>query len=285
MRRYIHEQLSLDAEFPFAIFETAEKQKIMHAHDCLELNLVERGCGCYVIEGKRYQIQAGDIFVINNRERHMVIPEDDYLMTVIVFDIKLLWKNQGIRDWLRSFFMRKEEFSHRIGSSMEEYPEMLYSFRRLKREYSNQVSGWKMAVESQMMYLLTMIYRCYDVHEELDKDGQDFQRMYARISRIFEYIEEHFRESIELETLANEVYLSQNYLCKCFKRVTGRTIFEYVQQVRVQYACYLLETSDWSVAHIAQESGFHSSSYFNRTFQRVMHMTPLQYKKASQKKG
>lgn len=134
------------------------------------------------------------------------------------------------------------------------------------------------AVELLLMYLLTLLYRCYDEMEELDDTSDNFQKMYARISVVLEYLADNFKEEITLDELAKEVSLSRHYLCKCFKKVTGKTIFEYIEQMRIQYSCYLLKTSDSGIMEIALCSGFNSVNYYNRVFKKTMGKTPKQYR-------
>lgn len=278
MSEQIHEQLELDKHFPFACFRTADRQQFLHVHDCLELNIVERGEGDYIINGKRYPVQAGDIFVINNQEPHMAVHKECLELIVLVFDIDLLWSSKGISQFLTPFLSRKEQFSHRIAAGNQYQSEMAQLFHRITKEYEAKEIGWQMAVQSLLLYLLTLIYRCYEENQELEEEYDDFQKMYTRISAVFAYIEQNFRERVTLKKLAAEVSLSPHYLCKCFKKVTGRTIFEYVEQMRIQYSCYLLQTTQQSVMEIAMASGFNSVSYYNRTFKKYKNATPKEYR-------
>lgn len=278
MHEQVYEHLKLDDKFPFAYFTTSDRQAFFHYHDCLELNIVEEGSGYYIINGKKYDISKGDIFVINNKEPHMAVHNQDFRLGVIVFDMNLLWTNKGIRSSLTPFFSRKEEFSHKISAENKYYQEMASIFEKLYNEYNEKENGWQTAVESLLMYLLTLLYRCYDEMEELDDTSDNFQKMYARISVVLEYLADNFKEEITLDELAKEVSLSRHYLCKCFKKVTGKTIFEYIEQMRIQYSCYLLKTSDSGIMEIALCSGFNSVNYYNRVFKKTMGKTPKQYR-------
>ena len=108
MHEQVYEHLKLDDKFPFAYFTTSDRQAFFHYHDCLELNIVEEGSGYYIINGKKYDISKGDIFVINNKEPHMAVHNQDFRLGVIVFDMNLLWTNKGIRSSLTPFFSRKK---------------------------------------------------------------------------------------------------------------------------------------------------------------------------------
>lgn len=278
MYNFVHEMFRLDETFPFEYFETSDKQPFLHLHDCLELNIIKKGSGYYFINGKCYDIMPGDIFVINNKEPHMAVHDDDFLIQVLVFDIDLLWGNKGISSFLTPFFSRKEGSSHKISMKNPRQPEMAEVFEKIAVEYSNRETGWNMSVEALLIYLLTLIFRCYDEKQELETTNSDFQKIYSRISVVLEYISEHFAQEIKLEDLAKQVSLSHHYLCRCFKKVTGRTIFSYIEQLRIQNSCYLLKTTDMSIMEIALESGFNSVNFFNRTFKKILNITPKEYR-------
>lgn len=251
---------------------------MLHCHDCLELNLVERGSGKYIIGGRLYPICQGDIFVINNSERHLAIHDgEEFTMTVVVFDSDYVWKKYG-QDYLKPFYQRSGNFSNRIHPDSEGYIAMQKAFASMKLESVSHRAGWEMMTEANANLLLALIYRHYQEKQELqDSPGKSFDR----ISRALEYIDAHFAESITLEQLARETALSRTHLCKCFKDVTGQTLFEYIEQVRVQHACYLLRTSGKTLTETAMEAGFESVSYFNRVFKKICGCTPGQYRRGS----
>lgn len=276
---YQQEIFQFNEESHFHLFQTSEKQEMLHCHDCLELNLVEEGNGRYIIGGKLYPIMAGDIFVINNAERHLAIHEGEKLkLTVIVFDSGYVGKKYG-QNYLLPFFRRKKNFSNRITPESRGYEEMRAAFRCMKRENGEMQIGWQMVMEASANMLLSLLYRYYQEQQEIETEGRNVQHPYGRISCALEYIDGHFAETVTLEQLAEETALSRTYLCKCFKDLTGQTLFEYLEQVRIQHACYLLQTTGEPISRIALDSGFESVSYFNRTFKRRCGVTPGQYRK------
>lgn len=263
----------------FRIFQTSEKQEMLHCHNCLELNLVESGTGSYIIGGRLYPVCPGDLFVINNSERHLAIHKEEPLtLTVIVLDSDYVWQKYG-QDYLKPFYQRKDNFSNRITSESDEYTKMYQAISCIKEEAQCQKAGWQMVTEASVNLLLSFLYRYYHEKQELSDWRGNMQHSQGRISNILSYIDTHFTEGITLEQLAKETSMSRTYLCKCFKEITGQTLFTYLEQVRVQYACYLLQTSDLPIAVVAVEAGFDNVSYFNRVFKRCCGCTPGQYRK------
>lgn len=93
-----------------------------------------------------------------------------------------------------------------------------------------------------------------------------------------QYIETHYYEKISLEQLAEMVYLSPAYLSRVFKKETGSTFNDYLNNVRIGKAKSLLQHKDLRVTDVANAVGFDDQSYFTKVFRRVAGTTPLKYR-------
>ncbi|MDP4105905.1 MAG: response regulator [Bacillota bacterium] len=99
------------------------------------------------------------------------------------------------------------------------------------------------------------------------------------IEESIKYITEHFREKLTLETVASKVFVNPKYYSHIFKKEMGVAFTDYINQLRMQYACKLLETTNYQAYRISYECGFSDPSYFNRVFCTKMNMTPQAYRK------
>lgn len=99
-----------------------------------------------------------------------------------------------------------------------------------------------------------------------------------RINKVFIYIRENFPTKLSLKQASEMVHLSESAFCKFFKRVTGRTFSDYINEIRISRACELLLETDKPIELIAFETGFESQTYFNRIFLRKKTITPRQYR-------
>lgn len=98
---------------------------------------------------------------------------------------------------------------------------------------------------------------------------------------VLHYIEQEcIAESSEV---AARFYLSPYYLSRLFKRVTGQSIVDYINNRRIEAAQKLLETTELSISAVAEQTGFASAAHFRRVFHEVMGTGPLQYRKAHKK--
>jgi AraC-like DNA-binding protein/quercetin dioxygenase-like cupin family protein len=99
-----------------------------------------------------------------------------------------------------------------------------------------------------------------------------------RINKVCQYIQKNASQAITLEHTAALIHLSPSAFCKFFKRATGKTFSDYVNDIRVGNACQLLTESDKAVGDIAYETGFESLTYFNRVFLKKKKVTPRNFR-------
>ncbi|GBF74806.1 DNA-binding response regulator [Paenibacillus sp. 598K] len=103
------------------------------------------------------------------------------------------------------------------------------------------------------------------------------------VDRVKQYIDENLGElELSREEIANYVYLNPDYLTRLFKKETGISISDYLQQQRIKYAKGLLENTDQSVGEIAIAAGYSNISYFSTLFKKVAGLTPADYRKKQQ---
>ena len=93
------------------------------------------------------------------------------------------------------------------------------------------------------------------------------------------YMDAHYADKLTLQDIADQVHLHPNYLCALFRKYTGQTIFEHLNQIRVEKAAKLLRTDDQSISQVAELCGFDSTSFFSRKFKQIMGTTPKAYSK------
>ena len=99
------------------------------------------------------------------------------------------------------------------------------------------------------------------------------------IEEALKYIKDHYREKLTLELVAGKVFVNPKYFSHVFKKEMSVAFTDYVVNLKIQYACKLLETTNYHAYRISMECGFSDPSYFNRVFYAQMNMTPQIYRK------
>ena len=101
----------------------------------------------------------------------------------------------------------------------------------------------------------------------------------ARINKVCLFIQHNFQNKIYLKEVADLIYLTESNFCKFFKKATGKTYSDYLNEIRINEASRLLIQTDKTVSQISFECGFETLSYFNRVFLNKKGMTPSFYRK------
>lgn len=100
-----------------------------------------------------------------------------------------------------------------------------------------------------------------------------------RLSDVLEYISRNYTDNIKVKTLAEFCNLSETHFRRVFSEYVNMSPMEYINLVRVQQACDMMQKTRYSMEDIALRVGFSSVSAFNRNFRKIIGTSPYQYKK------
>lgn len=116
------------------------------------------------------------------------------------------------------------------------------------------------------------------IHREIDAK-RFAMASYGRIGEAVRLMHARFAEDLKTRDFARVAGLSPSQFNRRFRALFGTTPREYLLRVRVNAACRFLETTGWTVARVALETGFFDHSHFTRIFRRLMGLTPATYRK------
>lgn len=100
-----------------------------------------------------------------------------------------------------------------------------------------------------------------------------------RVNIVCRYVQEQLTGPVSLSEAARLVHLSDSAFCRFFKTMTGKTFSDYVNELRIGYACRLLAGQEATVSEVAYQAGYQSLTYFNRVFATKKGMPPSQFRK------
>ncbi|HHV85254.1 MAG TPA: helix-turn-helix transcriptional regulator [Petrimonas sp.] len=122
------------------------------------------------------------------------------------------------------------------------------------------------------------------LNEDYFENSFDSQFNDPRIIKILTFINNHYSEPINLEDIADKAGMNKSAFCRFFKEKTSKSCIEYINELKVTYACKLLREGKLSISQICYEVGFNNISNFNRQFKKITNFTPsdylLEFKKA-----
>lgn len=105
--------------------------------------------------------------------------------------------------------------------------------------------------------------------------------MMKRMKQLLQYIDLHYRETINNAVLMQVAACSESVLLRSFHKTVGISPMQYVMKVRMDHARRLLVTTDLKAGQIGKEVGYEDFSYFTKVFHRMTGMTPMEYRKQS----
>ena len=139
--------------------------------------------------------------------------------------------------------------------------EMGYSFENIA--YAN-ICLWHFLASFKYLSQFRQIHKTKD----LDMAEQSIQ-----------YMKRELKTKLSLQQLADQAGLSASYYTAEFKRKTGRPPLDYLIHLKIQHACQLLDHSKFKIKEICNMVGFNDQYYFSRVFNKIMGMSPKQYRK------
>ena len=99
-----------------------------------------------------------------------------------------------------------------------------------------------------------------------------------RVQKVKEYVNEHYSEALKLSDIADLVGMSPVAFSRFFRHRTGRTLSDYITDIRLGYAARMLVDSSRNISEICYECGFNNLSNFNRTFKAKRNYTPREFR-------
>lgn len=148
------------------------------------------------------------------------------------------------------------------------------TLRHIYHTFQNSMPIVEAKLSRDIMGMLTGLF-LYEEQKEMDLITK------PSLSTVISYINEHFTESISLETLADLASLSPYYFTRVFFRQTGMTPHQYLIATRIGASKFLLKTTDIPVKEIGFSCGFSSESSFCTTFRKWERMTPSEYRSSN----
>ncbi|WP_204344112.1 helix-turn-helix domain-containing protein [Psychroserpens algicola] len=248
----------------------------LHQHEEIQVSLIVEGEGTLIVGDTINYYSSGDILVIGSKLPHVfksdVSAEKEAYMISLFFtesSFGLHFFNLEELKELQPFFKRaKHGFkatSHK--TLMRDYFKQLESASKLKR-FIVLLELLQLLSKSAYTSLSAFIY------------NKTFTTVEGnRMRDVFEYTMNNYDQPISLEHISSVANMTKTAFCKYFKKRTNKTYITFLNELRVEHACRLLQSSqDLSIAAIAELSGFQNISNFNRQFKAVKLVNPSKFK-------
>ena len=252
-----------------------------HFHPELELTLVLKSTGTRFVGDNIGYFSAGDMVLLGSNLPHYWKNDSQFYHA----------KDKNAEAIIIRFaenFMGQEQFTL---SEMQELKELFVEAKRglmIKGSTRKRVKKLmtQMLHQEGLTRLITFlqILNIISQSEEIDfltSEGFNCHlnpRHENRMNTVYNFLTSRFREKISLYGIAEQAAMNPSAFSRYFKQCTGKSVTEFIQELRLGHACKMLIQTNKNVSEIIYESGFQSQTHFNKLFFKTNRLTPAAYR-------
>ena len=251
-----------------------------HWHEELELNLTFMGGEKVTVDGKVYELEAGQGIFVNSgvlhgsdvAEGHHMIYHDS-----LVFHPSVIGGASGSVFWQKYLTPVMDAPECRCVPILGETDwekEILAQMERIVAVW--QKDGYELEVRAALSRVIFLLLEncVHHVQAPTERELRDAER----IKQMVDFVRAHRAEQLTIEQIAASASISVSECLRCFHRMMKLTPKEYLRQHRIRHAVQLLTQTNLSIARIGEACGFEDMSYFARVFRAEQGCTPSEYR-------
>ena len=271
----------LNPRFLFScLLERKEEEQNYHCHDFIEIVIILKGKGHFIINDEKVLVSEGNVLILNPGTYHRSIPDSPHTLT----ECYLAFTDVDFVNAPPNFF----PFFHgqkMLGKLPERVKKEIFQLCcSIDRESQSRNPGRYFMLKAYLIQVICLLLR-FDRQEEIADQhclaGYEFKSPNKKyvVQQIMKYMENHYKEKISLDQIAENMYLSPFYISKLFKSETGDTPINYLISLRMEKAKELLDqNSTLSIQEAAAAVGYEDAYHFSKLFKKYYGLSTLYYK-------
>ncbi|NAS29726.1 helix-turn-helix domain-containing protein [Flavobacteriaceae bacterium R38] len=249
----------------------------LHQHEEIQISMIAEGEGTLIVGNTVNYYKKGDVFVIGGNLPH-VFKSD---------------ANSKVKSHMLTLFFKKDSFGpdfFELGE-LNELQQLLkkiengFKVMSLHSKIIQNFEQLKAASKLDRFIIFLNILKLLSKVKHEALSSFIYEKKYTdlegkRMRDVLEYTINNYQNDISLDAIATVSAMTKNAFCKYFKKRTNKTYIRFLNELRVEHACKLLiADNDFSIAEIADKSGFNNISNFNRQFKAIKQVNPTEYGK------
>jgi len=261
----------------YAYYSTDWAGQVMehnHAHEWMEIMYMVKGRCAIEVNKETITLKSGEYIYIDSGIRHRLVIEKDQTCRMLNIEFGFeegknhIPVDQLIRNnvQVQQFIEAKQPYLH-----IKDYNDMYCVIKNLVSELHENTLQNADYIQLLLAQLIILLSRNGVNHMTSYKD--------IYVKKAIEFLDLKYDNPIMVKDVAAEVNVHPSYLYRIFKKHTGKTISEYLSEIRVANAKKLLERTDVPVIDIAGYVGFNSRQYFSSVFKKQTGLSPALYRK------
>ncbi len=248
---------------------TVNTPSVLHWHNFIELELIIGGSGYNLLNGQRFGLSRGSLYLLRLIDFHEVHPEPQLKLLHMCLDESLLSED------LLSQLATDKPLTYNLD---EEETCILERLLRLIIDENKSGSPDRRYLKHLLICILLRILK-------LVPDNADGYANFKEkpIQAAILYLHMHFRENPGLNDLAKIAHYNPSHFSTTFHKEIGMTYSEYLNMLKINYAKELISSTKLKITEICYECGFTSHSNFLRLFKNDTGVSPLCFRQMQKK--
>ncbi|MCQ2269474.1 MAG: AraC family transcriptional regulator [Bacteroidaceae bacterium] len=259
----------------------------IHTHEEYELNFIMNAAGATRIVGDSQEtISDFDLVLIAGKELEHAWLQGDCKSEKDIREITI----QFLWDFNDDSFLGRAQFNSIKKMMSDAQKGLSFPMEAILSVYpdldslSSETQGF-----TSVMKFLSVLYRLSQVEEARTLSSSSFANVRSgsdsrRVTKVQQYINENYQKNINLDTLASLAGMSAVAFSRYFKLRTGKTLSDYIIDVRLGHAARQLVDTAEGIGEICYACGFNNLSNFNRIFKKKKNCTPKEFRERYRKK-
>ncbi len=266
----------IDSEFKVEIAkQVRHTMPEMHYHDFYEIYIQDLGTRDHIVSNTFYKLVPHDIMLLKPHTLHQSISPDTHTRTIVYFTSEFLhtfFTEFAVQELLSPFCY---EF---LSLSSDNYYHAAAIIKEMSQIDRYHPTASAYVLLSELLQVLSKNIRDFPPNHPKKKEDHLQSAEIHAVSPLISYVHENFLTLTSLEEIADTFYITPSHLCRTFKKLTGYTVIQYINMLKIQKACILLQDTKKNITDIALECGFNSTMYFCKIFKATLNLTPTQYR-------
>jgi AraC-like DNA-binding protein len=248
-----------------------------HQHEEIQVSLIIEGEGTLIVGNTINYYKKGDILVLGSNLPHVfksnITTNTSSKMVTLFFTRTAFGEHFFELTELRELrlFFKKAEHGFKVSPKSKKFENLFFQLEtnsKLQR-FIICLQVLKRLSTSKYQPLSSFIY---------DKKYTDTEG--KRMRNVMDFTMQNYQNQISLDAVAKVSAMTKNAFCKYFKKRTNKSYFRFLNELRIENAGKLLLTNEtYTIAEIADQSGFNNISNFNRQFKSIKHISPSAFRK------
>ncbi|NML39157.1 AraC family transcriptional regulator [Chitinophaga sp. G-6-1-13] len=267
--------LSENTSFVARTYRTPNFEVPWHQHNEYELILILEGEGTAFVGDYIGDFGPGDIFFLAPNLPHTFQKSGDVITSAVVIQFPGdFWGSDLINlpegAYVKNLLQAATRGLKISGNHREKMACIIRDLENQQR-FARIISLFQcLNMMAESADYITLSSQAPDTTYRLKQEGIDL---------ILQYTNSNFRNKISLREVSAVVNMSIPAFCKYFRRSTKKTYIDYLNEIRIGYACKLLKDTNKSVIEICFESGFNTLANFNKQFLKYKSIPPSAFRK------